>query len=35
MHRGRLEQVAPPDELRESPASEYVRALLARARVSA
>jgi osmoprotectant transport system ATP-binding protein len=35
MHRGRLEQVAPPAELRAAPATEYVRALLARARVTA
>jgi osmoprotectant transport system ATP-binding protein len=35
MHRGRLEQVAAPAELRASPATEYVRALLARARVTA
>ena len=33
MHLGRLEQVAPPAELREAPATEYVRTLLARARV--
>jgi osmoprotectant transport system ATP-binding protein len=32
MHQGRLEQVAPPAELREAPATEYVRTLLARAR---
>jgi osmoprotectant transport system ATP-binding protein len=35
MHRGRLEQVAAPAELRAAPATEYVRALLARARVTA
>jgi osmoprotectant transport system ATP-binding protein len=35
MHSGRIEQVALPDELRASPATPYVRALLARARVSA
>jgi osmoprotectant transport system ATP-binding protein len=34
MHRGRLEQVAAPAELREAPATDYVRALLARARVT-
>ena len=33
MHTGRIEQVASPDELRASPATPYVRALLARARV--
>ncbi|HKT60407.1 MAG TPA: ATP-binding cassette domain-containing protein [Gemmatimonadales bacterium] len=32
MHQGRLEQVAAPEELREAPATEYVRTLLARAR---
>jgi osmoprotectant transport system ATP-binding protein len=32
MHQGRLEQVAPPAELRGAPATEYVRTLLARAR---
>jgi len=32
MHQGRVEQVAAPDELRDAPATEYVRALLARAR---
>jgi osmoprotectant transport system ATP-binding protein len=35
MHSGRIEQVASPDELRASPATPYVRALLARARVRA
>jgi osmoprotectant transport system ATP-binding protein len=35
MHRGRLEQIAAPAELRAAPATEYVRALLARARVRA
>ena len=35
MHRGRIEQVAPPPELRSSPATEYVRALLTRARLIA
>jgi osmoprotectant transport system ATP-binding protein len=33
MHRGRLEQVAAPGELRSAPATDYVRALLARASV--
>ncbi len=33
MHRGRVEQVATPGELREQPATEYVRTLLARSRV--
>jgi osmoprotectant transport system ATP-binding protein len=35
MHRGSIEQFAPPAELREAPATEYVHALLARARVTA
>jgi osmoprotectant transport system ATP-binding protein len=35
MHQGRLEQIAPPPELRAAPATDYVRALLARARVTA
>ena len=35
MHRGRIEQVASPAELRAAPATDYVRALLARARVTA
>jgi osmoprotectant transport system ATP-binding protein len=35
MHAGRIEQVASPDELRAAPATAYVRALLARARVRA
>jgi osmoprotectant transport system ATP-binding protein len=35
MHRGRVEQTAAPAELRAAPATEYVRALLARARVTA
>ena len=35
MHQGRVEQVASPGELRAAPATEYVRALLARARVRA
>ena len=35
MHRGRIEQVAPAGELRASPATDYVRALLARARMTA
>jgi osmoprotectant transport system ATP-binding protein len=34
MHLGRVEQVAPPAELRTAPATPYVRALLARARVA-
>ncbi len=33
MHHGRVEQVAPADELRAAPATPYVRTLLARARV--
>src|SRR6478609_5195967 len=32
MHRGRVEQVAAPEELRDAPATDYVRTLLARAR---
>ena len=32
MHQGRIEQVAPPAELRDAPATDYVRTLLARAR---
>jgi osmoprotectant transport system ATP-binding protein len=32
MHLGRVEQIAPPDELRGAPATDYVRTLLARAR---
>jgi len=35
MRLGRVEQVAPPAELRAAPATPYVRALLARARVVA
>jgi osmoprotectant transport system ATP-binding protein len=35
MRQGRIEQVAPPAELREHPATEYVRQLLLRARVIA
>ena len=35
MRRGRIEQVGTPPELRDSPASEYVRDLLHRARVTA
>ncbi len=35
MHAGRIEQVAAPGELRDAPATPYVRALLARARVRA
>jgi osmoprotectant transport system ATP-binding protein len=34
MHLGRVEQVAPPAELRTAPATPYVRALLARARMA-
>jgi osmoprotectant transport system ATP-binding protein len=33
MHQGRVEQIAAPDELHAAPATEYVHALLARARV--
>jgi osmoprotectant transport system ATP-binding protein len=33
MHGGRIEQVDTPDRLRTGPATDYVRALLARARV--
>jgi osmoprotectant transport system ATP-binding protein len=33
MHQGRVEQVAAPGELHDAPATDYVRALLARARV--
>lgn len=35
MRQGRVEQVAPPAELRERPGTEYVRQLLLRARVIA
>jgi osmoprotectant transport system ATP-binding protein len=35
MRRGRLEQVARSEELRRAPATDYVRELLARARVTA
>jgi osmoprotectant transport system ATP-binding protein len=35
MRQGRIEQVAPPDELRKAPATDYVRQLLERARVTA
>jgi osmoprotectant transport system ATP-binding protein len=35
MHGGRIEQVAAPAELRASPATDYVRALLTRARMIA
>ncbi len=35
LHQGRVEQIGPPDELRSAPATPYVRALLARARVGA
>jgi ABC-type proline/glycine betaine transport system ATPase subunit len=34
MRRGAIEQVAAPDELAASPATEYVRLLLARARLT-
>ena len=34
LRRGRVEQSAPPDELRRAPATEYVRTLLHRARIS-
>jgi osmoprotectant transport system ATP-binding protein len=34
MHAGRIEQVGTPAELRDAPATQYVRALLARARVT-
>jgi osmoprotectant transport system ATP-binding protein len=33
LYRGRIEQIASPSELRAAPASDYVRALLARARM--
>jgi ABC-type proline/glycine betaine transport system ATPase subunit len=35
MRQGRVEQQASPVELREAPATEYVRRLLLRARVAA
>ncbi|MEA2722694.1 MAG: osmoprotectant transport system ATP-binding protein [Gemmatimonadales bacterium] len=35
LRQGRVEQVASPSELREAPATEYVRQLLLRARVAA
>ena len=35
MRQGRIEQVALPDELRKAPATDYVRQLLERARVTA
>ena len=35
MRQGRVEQIAPPDQLRQAPATDYVRQLLERARVSA
>ncbi len=35
LHSGRLEQIAPPAELRAAPATAYVRELLQRARVTA
>jgi osmoprotectant transport system ATP-binding protein len=34
MHRGRIEQVAPPNELLADPVTEYVQMLLRRARVT-
>jgi ABC-type proline/glycine betaine transport system ATPase subunit len=33
LRAGRLEQIAPPSELLQSPATAYVRELLARARI--
>jgi len=35
MRRGRIEQIGRPEELRDTPASDYVRELLQRARVTA
>jgi osmoprotectant transport system ATP-binding protein len=35
LRAGRIEQVAPPDRLREAPATDYVRHLLQRARIIA
>jgi osmoprotectant transport system ATP-binding protein len=35
MHRGQIEQTATAAELRSAPATDYVRELLARARVGA
>jgi ABC-type proline/glycine betaine transport system ATPase subunit len=35
MRNGRVEQAATPGQLREAPASDYVRQLLLRARVPA
>ena len=35
MRRGRIEQIAPPDELLRAPSTDYVRALLERAHVGA
>jgi osmoprotectant transport system ATP-binding protein len=35
MRQGRIEQVAPAQELRDAPATDYVRQLLERARVMA
>ncbi|MGH7633311.1 MAG: hypothetical protein ACRENC_06245, partial [Gemmatimonadaceae bacterium] len=35
MRQGRIEQTGTPAELRESPATEYVRHLLQRARITA
>jgi ABC-type proline/glycine betaine transport system ATPase subunit len=34
LRRGRVEQVGPPEDLLARPATEYVRELLARARVT-
>jgi ABC-type proline/glycine betaine transport system ATPase subunit len=35
MRQGRIEQQAHPTELREAPATDYVRQLLLRARIAA
>ena len=35
LRRGRVEQAAPPDELRQAPATDYVKELLLRARIVA
>jgi osmoprotectant transport system ATP-binding protein len=35
LRQGRIEQAAPPEELRRAPATDYVRQLLERARVTA
>jgi ABC-type proline/glycine betaine transport system ATPase subunit len=35
MRRGRVEQMADPKQLREAPATQYVRQLLMRAQVTA